>query len=526
MYASHGFLRSDIGDVDVVYHDGQFHLFHLVLPNHDFIAHAVSEDGLSWRRVKNALFVGDPGSWDDDMLWTMHVTPDPDRAGSWRMFYTGLARAEFGRVQRVGLARSDDLIHWTRDESGQFPLEIDGLDYEADAETGRKWVSFRDPFFYHDPKNNQRMLLAAGRINRGPLIRRGCVSVAHEVEPGKFEFAPPLHHPGLYDDVEVPNLFELDGRFYLLGSIREDTKVHYWYCDKLGEPFGNFFDNVLLPRGNYAARICQHGDDLLLFNFFAKNEQHFGQTISKKLLPPPKNIITDSTGRLRLTSFSGFNDLVEEDYPSPGVDQLDHLFVNRHAKSEDRDGGFDLRCDSGYEAYLFPGEHESMRLRATVDLDGPGKGGMVLRVNDQGDGYYLSLDFIKGIAQVRAWGVKPYAETEFAFDYNQLQAGYFVSEHKGPWEIEVVAHGMYLEVSIDGYVTLSLVDDSYGFGRMGFYCESATLKVRDLKWQRLEPPKQEVPNGPIYSSFSKEQSPDSLPELNPVVGPAQGGGGS
>ena len=79
MYASHGFLRSDIGDVDVIHHGGLYHLFHLVLPNHDFIAHAVSKDGLTWRRVRNALFVGDPSSWDDDMLWTMHVSPDPEK---------------------------------------------------------------------------------------------------------------------------------------------------------------------------------------------------------------------------------------------------------------------------------------------------------------------------------------------------------------------------------------------------------------------------------------------------------------
>ena len=55
--------RKAIGDVDVVWHDGLYHLFHLVLPNHDFIAHAVSTDGINWRRVRNALFIGDPGSW-------------------------------------------------------------------------------------------------------------------------------------------------------------------------------------------------------------------------------------------------------------------------------------------------------------------------------------------------------------------------------------------------------------------------------------------------------------------------------
>src|SRR6056297_2197713 len=106
--------RATIGDVDVLYHDGLYHLFHLVLPNHDFIAHAVSTNGINWRRVNNALFIGDPGSWDDLMLWTMHVTPDPHRPGHWRIFYTGLSRRDQGRVQRIGLATSDDLFHWEK----------------------------------------------------------------------------------------------------------------------------------------------------------------------------------------------------------------------------------------------------------------------------------------------------------------------------------------------------------------------------------------------------------------------------
>ena len=79
MYSGYGFRKSEIGDVDVVVHNGEYHLFHLTLPNHDYIAHAVSRDGLHWRRVKNALFISDPPAWDDDMLWTMHVSRDPHR---------------------------------------------------------------------------------------------------------------------------------------------------------------------------------------------------------------------------------------------------------------------------------------------------------------------------------------------------------------------------------------------------------------------------------------------------------------
>ena len=86
MYSGRGFREWEIGDIDVIKVGETYHLFHLVLPNHDYIAHAVSKDCIQWKRVKNALFVGDPGEWDDDMLWTMHVTQEGDQ---YVMHYTG-----------------------------------------------------------------------------------------------------------------------------------------------------------------------------------------------------------------------------------------------------------------------------------------------------------------------------------------------------------------------------------------------------------------------------------------------------
>ncbi len=508
MYASSGFLRSDIGDVDVLFHDGQFHLFHLVLPNHDFIAHAVSDDGLNWRRVKNALFVGEPGSWDDDMLWTMHVSADPDEAGRWRMFYTGLSRREYGRVQRVGLATSTDLLHWEKQDHNGYPVEITGEHYESSVDEGRQWVSFRDPFFFRDPGSGRRVLLSAARVKNGPLVRRGCVGLASEIEPGKFEFAAPLHHPRLYDDVEVPNLFQIDGRYFLLGSIREDTKVHYWYADEMDGPYLNFFDNVLLPRGNYAARVCHHPGGLLLYNFFSKTEVHYGREISKKVLPPPKKLVTDETGRLRLMTYWGFDAFVTEDCDVPNPAGLERLFSNPLGEATGTAQEMHLHCPSGYEAFLMPSDFESVRLRATIGLEGSGKCGVVLRVDEEGNGYYLSLDLFKGVAQIRAWGANSHPDSEHAFKYEQLQAGYFVSRDEGPWQLEVLAHGMYLEVSINGYVTLSLVDDTFCEGRIGFYTESAKIELDGMTVERLKPPQQEQPGGPIYTSAATQPMPD------------------
>jgi beta-fructofuranosidase len=511
MYASHGFLRSDIGDVDVIYHDGLYHLFHLVLPNHDFIAHAVSADGMTWRRVKNALFVGDPGAWDDDMLWTMHVSADPEAPGMWRMFYTGLARAEYGRVQRVGLARSADLYKWEREGNG-YPLEIPGAPYESSVDEGRHWVSFRDPFFFQDGGTGDRLLLAAARVKEGPVIRRGCVSLAREVAPDRFEFGPPLYKPGLYDDVEVPNLFEFHGRYYLLGSIREDTKVHYWHADRIDGPYENFYDNVLMPAGNYAARICRNANRLLLFNFFTKTESLYGREFVKKLLPPPKEIMTGPGGRLRLKSYHGFDDVVTETRQVAAAD-CRPLYGNPHSRVEQRNSGLFLGCRSGYEAFRLPGTYDDFRLRAEITLEGEGKCGLVLRCTDEGDGYYLSLDLIKGIAQMRAWGANPYPEFEHAFRYEPLQEAHFRGSVHGPWKIEVVAHGMYLEVSIDSYITLSLVDEAYHEGAVGFYVESASLGLHDVTIERLARPVIEHAPETVYTTTH-------VPDISPVDGSA------
>lgn len=513
MYASHGFLRSDIGDVDVVYDNGAYHLFHLVLPNHDFIAHAVSDDGMTWRRVKNALFVGDPGAWDDDMLWTMAVSLNPYAGNGdpsqkkWRMFYTGLSRAEHGRVQRLGLAHSDDLMSWEKVTGRGYPIEAPGRYYESSVEEGRHWVSFRDPFFC-DIDGDKRLLVSA-RVKDGPLVRRGCVAQVREHAPDQFEPMPPLYQPRLYDDVEVPGVFKLDGRYFLIGSIREDVKVHYWVADSFEGPYGNYFDNVLLPKGNYAGRVCQTPDGPVLFNFFTRHEADGGRS---NMLPPPKRLVTDSTGRLRLKSTRTIDGLVTDTLPKCAVKDWRPLLGNPGAVVEDHDGSPAYLCASAYEAFVMPGQVSDFRAHGRLSLEGIGKCGMVFRVDDEGNGYYLSLDLIKGVAQIRAWGVRDSGEFESAFNYQALQAGYFVSDRDGDWEIELVAMGPYLECSINGYVILTLADDRYAQGGLGFYVESAAIRVEDWRVEVLTAPANELEPAPMLPIDHETAPPSPLDE--------------
>jgi beta-fructofuranosidase len=516
MFAETEGSRKAIGDVDVVYHEGLYHLFHLVLPNHDFIAHAVSTNGVNWRRVGNAVFIGDPGSWDDLMLWTMHVTPDPYQRGRWRMFYTGLSRREQGHIQRIGLAVSEDLYHWHKmpvswqdhrgpsdpelvkqarrmshsdqpsrfhakyDEQSGFPLSPDGRYYESRLDEGRHWISFRDPFYYHE--DGEGWLIASARTKQGPVVRRGCVAVLKETRPHIFEALPPLHHPGLYDDIEVPNLIRLQDEYYLIGSIREDAKIRYWHTDQIGHPWRSYYDNVLMPSGNYAGRVCRDDHGWLLWNFFSMN---LADRTAHNLMPPPKRLIRTEDGLLRATTFEGFDEWLDEPVDTRRIHALKQDGRTHQFRCDD--ACVELESEAGFQAFVFDDVMRSFQFQGSFQLRGKGKCGIVFRIDPAThDGYYLSLDMLKGLAQLRSWKTGPDGSGEKMMQFETLQSGCWYAETPGKAHVRLLAFGSYLEFSINGQVILSLADQGFSQGLVGLYLESARMQLADVQLQRMQ----------------------------------------
>tara|TARA_R110002111_G_scaffold259308_1_gene329215 strand:- start:13201 stop:14814 length:1614 start_codon:yes stop_codon:yes gene_type:complete len=520
MFSESTWSRKSIGDVDVVYHDGLYHLFHLVLPNHDFIAHAISDNALNWRRVDNALFIGDPGSWDDLMLWTMHVTPDPHQPGRWRMFYTGVSRRDQGKKQRIGMACSDDLFHWEKadinwqDERGRsdpkivkevlaklkssisnnikarqnlescFPLQPDPEFYESSTDTERNWVSFRDPFYFRE--EDQGWLLMAARMNEGPLIRRGCVGLMEEISPNQFRALPPLHAPMMYDDIEVPNLFRIDGDYYLIGSLREDAKIRYWHTSDLEQPWKNYYDNVLLAKGNYAGRICQDDEGILLWNFYVTDPQ---DRTTNNLLPPPKRLARHRNGQLHLKTFEGIENRVTGPLNSRCLHTL------KGARDEAyfclMNSSLEVISQAGFQGFVFDEEINCFMMRCRFSMKGAGKCGILCRIDpDTHDGYYISLDLIKGIAQYRSWKTGPEKSGENMMQFQSLQDGFWSAADPRDVDVKLISFGSYHELSIDGSVVLSLANENFSSGLLGFYVESASLHIDHLQVQHLKSPTQ------------------------------------
>lgn len=466
MYSGSGYSDWEIGDITVYKHNGEFHLFHLIIPNHDYIAHAVSKDGLSWWRAKNALFVGDPGEWDDDMLWTMHVFSVGKK---FYMLYTGLQRKDRGKCSRIGLAESDDLLNWQKVKSPGLPLDIPLSMYESAEDNPRGWISFRDPFhFEHEGKT---YILFCGRKNAGPLSRRGCVGLV-QVENNQFHFLEPVMYPMVYDDVECPCIFTIGKQFYLIGSIREDIKVRYWMADSFTGEYRSFHSDVLMPEGNYAARVLQDGDHLLLYNFYYTH----GGINTLRVLPPPKELEAGKNGRLVLKSYYRWEQITQQVIGQNDLVSPTMLLNNKSAAFSRKDNHWTCSSKSGYEIFCFPKPSPNFIWEGRISHESTGKFGLVTHMDREANGYYISLDLIEGLIQLRSWGYNP-ANNRENFIFNNIQANVCPVPLSGSVDFKLICYGNYIELSLDGEVKITLMDYFWSGDGMGVYTASATIEL-------------------------------------------------
>lgn len=198
-----------------------FHLFYLKAPrslgdpdlrhHHASVGHVVSSDLVTWRHLPDALTPQATPAYDDLATWTGSVVRGDD--GVWRMFTSGIARAEGGLVQRIGVSTSPDLLTWTRGPGTL--LEPDPRWYAARADDVEE-THWRDPFVVRDDGGTWHMYVTA-KTPGG----RGNGAVGHATSPDleRWEVQPPLDvASGRFDQLEVISLERVEGHWALVFS--------------------------------------------------------------------------------------------------------------------------------------------------------------------------------------------------------------------------------------------------------------------------------------------------------------------
>ncbi|MEI2732291.1 MAG: glycosyl hydrolase family 32 [Dermatophilaceae bacterium] len=196
-----------------------YHLFHLAAPKtlppdlrhvHARVAHAVGPDLVDWTPVGDALRPSTGPAFDDLAIWTGSVVRDD--AGTWLMFYSAIGRADGPRVQRIGLATSPDLYHWSR--ASRDPLVVaDPRWYD-----GQAW---RDPWVFRDPAGSGWHMFVTASAADCDRAQAGVVGHAWSPDLRHWEVGPPVTAPGCgFSELEVPQLVDVEGDPVLLASCR------------------------------------------------------------------------------------------------------------------------------------------------------------------------------------------------------------------------------------------------------------------------------------------------------------------
>jgi beta-fructofuranosidase len=211
---------------------GLHHVFYLQAPralgqpelrhHNASIGHAASSDLHSWQVLPDALHPGPVGSWDDLATWTGSAI---DHQGRWYMLYTGINHAERGLIQRIGLAVSDDLVHWEKHPANPV-LEADRRWYDLLDQTRWRDQSWRDPWLFRDPDDGAFHALVTARSRLGAPDGAGVVGHARSLDLVNWEVLPPLTAHGEFAQVEVPQLVRVNDHYEILVSCLAEDHSH------------------------------------------------------------------------------------------------------------------------------------------------------------------------------------------------------------------------------------------------------------------------------------------------------------
>ena len=476
-------------DTWYIEHEDVVHMFYLqrFLSDRDkeesALGHAVSTDLVHWEQL------------DDMSPWTGCVF---EHAGRFYLYYTMRSRAGRAKVQRIGVATSKDLEHWERYQGNPIitPDPSIYVGVENPGPTGV--VDCRDLTVVAAPDGGGWYGVYAGRVPSDEHAEGEAVAVVRSDDLLHWEHLPPAFAPRKYGVVEVPEIFPLDGRWYLLvltgnvygnRGIFSDANVIRGTAYAVGErpegPYREVAGDNTLQGGDdlsgFASRTLLHDGKRIMFNTQRTSDL-------KDLLSPPYELRASPGGRLR-AHYSDYQHawrtgrLIDPTSPPPiaGLPGTTHFWVTTNGRWDLAEGGYRGDARTGWQTADLGVGARSMEIEARVTLHAGVAAGLTIRPDSAQEHVYGDLVFALNADE----GVVEADElNHFPHGHRRL----FNMERGRGYHLRLSARPPRYELYVDDVFVLECAFDvdSFPAPTVGLFVDRGECTVTDVSAWQLE----------------------------------------
>ena len=452
----------------------------------DSLGHATSRNLIDWDEQPPILPPSPPGQPGDLVNWTGSTVAND---GTYYLFYTIRSSATAGREQAIGLATSADLWNWTKHPENPV-ITPDARWYNTSAVAAPTGiVDCRDLMVVKHPARPGWFGVFATRVVTDELPLGAAFAGAYSTDLVHWEQTPPIYRSqrNAYSIVEMPDLFELDGRWYLtwlednaygnrdvLGEPRLTSGTLYAVADRIEGPYEEPEDNLLLASTGFNGISCRtvyfRGRTYVTYTSCERLQENESKpTFGVLSLPKELRLVDD---RLRLC----FADLVLDKVHAtlialgtkPPVAELHGTHETRGNWTETGDG-WTGAVGTAWARRSFEPEADDFIATVQVCLDdGVAAGLLVRQVGSNGVVALLDVD-----RQEVALFTVP--------RFQVVDARRWALERGRVYSLRVVGNGEFLEVFLDSVLVLQCVWYGDRSGRVGILVDRGTASFANLE---------------------------------------------
>ena len=301
------------GDFIPFFHEGVFHLYMIIDGSWE---HLTTTDFINFTNHGVALPKGNEEEQDLSVCTGSVFYHN----NLFHIFYAGYNGFYLGKkpIQVVLHATSTDLYNWKKEKDVFLPP--DESIYHRDG--------WRDPYVYYDKSSDEYKMIITGEKNHHHNRRWGATALAISKDLINWTIKEPIYAPFLYDTHECPDLFELNGRYYMIFSTyTRRWEVHYRVSHSIDGPWKSYKDELLDNRSYYAAKTVYGNGKRYLVGWAArrtdnldKNKYEWGGSLcvheiealpNGELICKPVSTIVDAyTKILETRKQNGFGNIV------------------------------------------------------------------------------------------------------------------------------------------------------------------------------------------------------------------------